>query len=242
MKISCRIFLLCVVLCSLFNVLTMAVATARTAPRKVFTFESISGLGSCRSQLSIRAEHKDRTGITVWLSVIGSPLTTCNLTINQGVNTFENYSLSGVNFQAAHRFNRRIPLTSNSLVIPKQFILSGKIFAIRLAFLKPNRDLVSPLITDAGQSGSCASLVSQIRVSEMQARRCSKDSDCSLETIPFGCGCHHEKPLNKVADTEAFYLAVARATKAGCSIEEVSSCECRKVSDIICRMGVCDWR
>ena len=242
MKIRHRISLSCLVVSTVIGVSATKVNAAHTPPHKVFAFESIKGLGSCKSELSIRAEHRDTNGVTLWLSVKGASSTTCSLTLKQDKSRFEHYSLSGMNFSTAHRFQKQVPLTSNSVVIPKPFMTAGRVITVRLSFFKPENQLVSPLLSSRGESGRCASLVRQIRSVEMEVRRCFKDTDCSSETIPFGCGCHYEKPLRRGARADSFHTAVALATQSGCSIEEVTMCECREVSDVICRMGVCDWK
>jgi hypothetical protein len=242
MKIGRHIFLWCVVLSKVVSGFATNAEAVQPSSRQVFTLESIKGLGSCKSELSIRAEHRDSNGITLWLRVRNSSSTICRLTVNQDSTSFQYYSLSGENFSAAHRFKKWAALTSNTIVVPRQFMASGRVFAIRLTFNQSERALISPLLSMESERGNCKPLVRQIRSAEMEVRRCSEDADCSLDTIPFGCGCHYDKPLKKGAITEPFYTAVAFASKFGCSVEEVTSCDCREVSEVICRKGVCDWR
>lgn len=242
MRYSSRISVLSLLASAVVGAVFPQLAAAFTVPQRVFTFESIKNLGSCKAELTVRAEHRDSTGITLWLSAKGAASTTCNLTINQDVNRFESYSLSGVNFSLANRFKKKVALNSNSLVIPKQFMVTGRVFSIRLTFLKQEGSFISPLISQENKKGMCDPFVRRVRDAEMEVRGCVKDSDCTQQTIPFGCGCHYEKPLKKGAHTERFYTALALAAKTGCSIDEVSSCDCREVSEVICRMGVCDWK
>jgi hypothetical protein len=86
----------------------------------------------------------------------------------------------------------------------------------------------------------CAYYNDQLHARERDVRRCTMNAECDSQ-IRWGCGCQHDIPVNGNADPNAFYQTAYNAQQSGCTLNNVSSCDCMPNMQMMCVEGYCTW-
>jgi hypothetical protein len=136
---------------------------------------------------------------------------------------------------------------SFTLSFPKRSLRARSPYIVTVSFVSKSEpsqgaEMVSPLLQLPAHDSGCFDAVKVIQVEEVRQRSCQTDADCSASTIPFGCGCHYAKPLRRGGDPRRFFTLLEQTRALGCTVNDMTPCDCAEITGVVCNRGVCDWR
>lgn len=213
-------------------------------------FETIKSLGSCRGLVELTAEHRGKSDVTLFLRPKKASASFkrlhCNLVINDLASQFSHYTLAAGSTNLPRIVRAITPGRGASIALPHSFLKPGREVRVALSIrdeeTKTELGLRAPMIFSPEGKPHCVRILDEARREEGALRRCHRDSDCSVDAIPFGCGCQHDKPARHHADVATFFEIVKMAESLECDLAPITSCVCLPVSEVVCRSGLCDWK